>query len=258
MPRKKPPLSCIKRRKLRFLKEYKKENNLNGVFKLLPEYFPDGKYLTRDDYIIICGDFGGIWFGDKRDEEAISFYESKSYTVLFVDGNHENFDVLNHYPVTEWHGGKVHMIRSHVIHFMRGQILEIDGKSFFTFGGGISIDKHRRIPYVSWWPEEESSSKELDESFDKLKSVNYKVDYIITHAAPESIMRNELCKIHPMQKFDCLTEKFLYEIYMKTEFEMWFCGHYHFDAWVRSCKLQVLYNNIIKLAPGYPIAVKLS
>lgn len=227
------------------------------ISKLFPGSFPDGKSLTRDDYMIICGDFGGVWFGDERDDTRLEFYEEKKYTILFVDGNHENFDALNKYPVSEWHGGKVHMIRPNLIHLMRGQIFDIDGEKFFTFGGGLSIDKTRRIPYVSWWPEEEPSYNEINEALDNLEKVGNKVDYIITHAAPETIMRNELCKLQPMLKMDCLTEKFLNEIYQKIKFEMWFCGHYHMDVWLHSYKLQVLYNNIVKLKTGYPIANKI-
>ena len=62
----------------------------HDIAKLFPGSFPDGKTLTRDDYVIIAGDFGGVWFGDKRDDITLDFYEEKKYTVLFVDGNHEN------------------------------------------------------------------------------------------------------------------------------------------------------------------------
>lgn len=226
----------------------------NDIQKLFPGSFPDGKNLTRNDYVIIAGDFGGIWTGDKRDNERLMFYEEKKYTVLFVDGNHENFTALNSYSVQKWNGGNVHIIRDNIIHLMRGQIYEIDGKTIFTFGGGLSIDKEWRIPNISWWEEEWPSKKEIDEALDNLAKYNNKVDYIITHAAPRSVMRNELCQIHPMLKKDCATEKFLDEIYNNVDFKMWFCGHYHFDAWIHSCKLQVLYNNIIKLTDGYPIA----
>ena len=224
--------------------------------KLFPGSFPDGKTLSRDDYLIIAGDFGGIWNGGEHDKNCLEFYAEKKYTILFVDGNHENFDLLNAYPVEIWNGGKIHRITENVIHLMRGQVYEIDGKTFFTFGGGISIDKARRIPYVSWWPQEEPSVAETEEALENLGKYNNKVDYIITHAAPQSIMRNELSQIRSMMKMDCETEKFLDYLYndLKVEYEMWFCGHYHMDAFIRSCKLQALYNNIIKIAKCYPIA----
>ena len=95
--------------------------------------FPEQKDMTKDDYVIICGDFGGVW---NRDEESpqeafnMDWLEDKPYTTLFVDGNHENFDRLNSYPVEEWNGGKVHRIRKSVIHLMRGQVFKLEGKTF--------------------------------------------------------------------------------------------------------------------------------
>ena len=42
------------------------------------------------------------------------------------------------------------MISDSICHLMRGQVFDIDGKTFFTFGGGNSIDKAWRTPGVSW------------------------------------------------------------------------------------------------------------
>jgi hypothetical protein len=223
------------------------------IMKLMPESFPIGEKLTREDYLIITGDFGGIWSGGKSDQHVLDFYRDKKYTILFVDGNHENFFELNQYDVEEWKGGKIHRIDDNIIHLMRGQVFEIEGKSIFTFGGGLSVDKDSRIPYLSWWPEEWPSSKEMDEALKNLKSMNFNVDYIITHAAPETLVRNEINAIHPLLKKDCETEKFLEEIYEKVTFNNWFCGHYHLDAWFHKQKLMVLSHDIIKLSDGYPI-----
>ena len=107
------------------------------------DLFPDQKEMTKEDFMIICGDFGGIW--DKEvsggwETKMLDELESKPFTTLFVDGNHENFDRLYSYPVEEWNGGKVHKIRPSVIHLMRGQVFTIAGKKIFTFGGAKSHD----------------------------------------------------------------------------------------------------------------------
>ena len=70
--------------------------------------------LTPKDYLIILGDFGGIWDGSIWDDELLDWYEKQPYTVLFVDGNHENHYLLNKYPVEDWCGGKIHRIRQNV------------------------------------------------------------------------------------------------------------------------------------------------
>lgn len=105
--------------------------------------FPEQEEMCKDDYVIICGDFGGVWNKDKESKEEtmlMDWLDCKPFTTLFVDGNHENFDRLYQYPVEEWNGGKVHKIRPSVIHLMRGQVFNIAGKKIFTFGGAKSHD----------------------------------------------------------------------------------------------------------------------
>ena len=104
------------------------------------ECFPEQANMTKGDTVIIAGDFGGVWFGDSRDDETLDWLERLPFTLAFVCGNHENYDALERYPVAEWHGGKVHRVRPHVLHLMRGQIFELDGYLFFTMGGAKSHD----------------------------------------------------------------------------------------------------------------------
>lgn len=96
-------------------------------FKWLEQIDP---VLKEGDIIIVCGDFGIGFFQQKYSSEE-SFYDFISvqpYTVLFVDGNHENFNMLNSYPVEVWKGGYVHKLRHNLIHLMRGEIYIIEGK----------------------------------------------------------------------------------------------------------------------------------
>ena len=109
------------------------------IHTINPREFVEGRTLTRDDYVIICGDFGCIWDGGSGDRFWLNWLESEGWNTLFIDGNHENFDVLNQYPEETWHGGKVHRIRSNIFHLMRGEVFDIEGKSFFTFGGASSM-----------------------------------------------------------------------------------------------------------------------
>lgn len=99
---------------------------------------------TEKDFLIICGDFGFIFADDEEEKRVLDELEKRPYTILFVDGNHENFPAIFRYPEEIWNGGRVHRIRKNILHLMRGQVFEIDGKSFFTFGGAYSIDKEYR------------------------------------------------------------------------------------------------------------------
>lgn len=60
--------------------------------------FPEQKEMTRDDRIIICGDFGGVWSGSNEEEWWLNWLAQKNFTICFIDGNHEclnkNTDIL--------------------------------------------------------------------------------------------------------------------------------------------------------------------
>jgi predicted phosphodiesterase len=90
---------------------------------------------SENDYLIVCGDFGYIFLNDDREKAFLDYLETKPYTICFVDGNHENFPVIYSYPKELWHGGYIHRIRKNILHLMRGQVFEIEGKKIFTFGG---------------------------------------------------------------------------------------------------------------------------
>ena len=201
--------------------------------------------LTYDDYVIITGDFGAVWY-EKTLVHNLKYYTELPFTVLFVDGNHENFDLLNSYPVEMWHGGKVHKIKPNVIHLMRGQVFEIDGKTFFTFGGATSIDKFMRREGVSWWKEELPSGEELDEAIKNLKKHNNKVDYIITHSCGERALMYPPLKTRSFQMGRYPENQMLAYFEDIVDYGHWYFGHYHMDGDLND-RQTVLYQDIVQL-----------
>ena len=187
-----------------------------------PEYFPEQAGMTKNDVVIIAGDFGGVWFGDSRDDETLDWLERLPFTLAFVCGNHENYDALERYPVAEWHGGKVHRVRPHVLHLMRGQVFELESYRFFTMGGAKSHDTNHRINHISWWRQELPSDEEYSEALQNLERYNWQVDYIITHCAPTSIAL--MGSRH--NEADRLTD-FLQEVRERAKYHCWLFGHYH-------------------------------
>ena len=175
-----------------------------------------GLRIKKDDYVIVCGDFGLVW--DNKPEERYwrKWLDEKPWTTLFVDGNHENFELLNTYPVEEWHGGRIHRISEKIVHLMRGNVFSLEGASFFTFGGAASHDKEWRLPGLSWWPEELPSDEELRQANDVLTQCNNQADYIISHCAPSLIQG----RLNPTYKTDRLTEYFEY-VRETGKFKLW-------------------------------------
>ena len=82
----------------------------HGTFDLRKVvYFFKGREeeFSRDDYLIICGDVGVCGFMASDEAKTRDILRNLPVTVLFVDGNHENFEQLNSYAVEIWNGGKV-------------------------------------------------------------------------------------------------------------------------------------------------------
>ncbi|MGN0442324.1 MAG: hypothetical protein ACI4FO_06440 [Acutalibacteraceae bacterium] len=191
--------------------------------------------LSSGDILIVNGDFGiGFWNGRYWSEETFfDWISEQEYTVLFVDGNHENFNKLNEYPVELWNGGRVHKIRHNLIHLMRGEVYNIDGISVFAFGGGYSIDKYRRQENVSWWRQEMPSEEEYKNAEKNLQKVDYQVDYIITHTAPSesvyylSVMQRLAVNKNVVEEQPLNT--FLDHIRQKVTYKHWYFGHFHID-----------------------------
>lgn len=177
----------------------------------------------------------------------MDWLESLLFTLTFVCGNHENYDALERYPVDDWHGGKVHRVRPHILHLMRGQIFELEGYHFFIMGGAKSHDtedgilepgapdferkllmlqrKPRaryRVNHISWWAQEMPSEEEYAEARKNLAKIAWAVDYVITHCAPTSIALME----NRHNEADPLTD-FLQEVKEKTRYHYWLFGHYH-------------------------------
>lgn len=217
------------------------------IKKIDEESFPEQKLLTRDDMLIIAGDFGGVWTGDDGDDEILSMHDNRTYTTLFVGGNHENYDAIYKYPVEMWNGGKIHRIRDNVIHLMNGQVFTLEGRKFFVMGGATSVDKIWREEGVSWWPQEEPSEEEFREAFDNLAKVQNKVDYIITHTLPEKV-RNKVFSVYSdFLNYDSGVEKFLNLIIENIYYDKWFSGHIHIDREFPEYKIRILYNGVVKL-----------
>ena len=225
--------------------------------------------FTSNDYIIVCGDFGLCWAKNKEFNFNCKNFAQRSETVLWVQGNHENYDMIAEYPLEEWHGGLVrHIVRDKVILLERGQVFTIDGVSIFSFGGAASHDisdgildkddyvdeidylqaRYNFMRYktywrekgVSWWEQELPTPEEIDIGLKALNNVNNRVDYIITHCCS-----SEIEEILGIKDHNILTDFFNY-IDKFVDFKHWYFGHYHFDSNIDK-KHSCLYYNVVPL-----------
>ena len=63
--------------------------------------WPLGRELTRNDVVIVAGDFGYVWGGGNTDAYWLKWLEGRPWTMCFVDGNHENHRLLAAMPERE-------------------------------------------------------------------------------------------------------------------------------------------------------------
>lgn len=209
--------------------------------KLGMQSFPQQANMSKSDYVLICGDFGGVWDGGEHDKEAQDWVRQRPFTTLFIDGNHENHDLLDAMPIENWNGGKVHMVGDSIIHLMRGQVYTIDGKTIFTMGGAYSIDKPWRREGISWWSRELPDKDEYEEAMANLDRHGCKVDYIITHTAPLGLLRNTMYKNEPELELNTFLEK----VNQATKYKRWYFGHFHKD--MERGKYRAIYRDVIAL-----------
>lgn len=111
------------------------------IQKLAVKRFPEQKEMTKNDYVIICGDFGGVWDGSNEEKYWIKWLKNKNFATLFIDGNHENFDMLYSLPTVDFCGGTAHKVDNGIYHLIRGEIYTIDGKKSLSLAEPVRMIK---------------------------------------------------------------------------------------------------------------------
>ena len=200
--------------------------DMHGCLERL--YDKEFRKLKKGDVLIVCGDFGYIFDGSKTEKQVIDFFSKKKFVTAFVEGTHDNLETIFKCRTTVWKGGKVHRIKGNLLHMMRGQIFEIEGNTFFTFGGGESTDKDMRVDKGLWWREEEASPMEMADGARVLDEGGCKVDYIITHEPPSLVKSAILLRRGDSDRVNKLNG-YLEEIGRACTFKHWYFGSLHED-----------------------------
>jgi len=188
------------------------------------------RFGVLPNYLIACGDFGVPWSNnpdDPRDAYLTKWYGDKPYDIIVCPGNHENYNRISQMPKESYMGGTVRRFSKNIVFVEKNEILTIEGKVFFFFGGATSIDKGYRTPYISWWPEEDATYGDHRRAIDVMAD-NPIVDYVISHTCPESIV-GEFTKGFEGCDDACPTRRVLDYIAHNLNFSKWYFGHFHRD-----------------------------
>lgn len=226
-------------------------------------------HTKRSDVLIILGDSGLNYFGDKRDGRLKSKLLKLNITFACLYGNKENRPHnVGTYGIRNFCGGKVYYEPKYPnINFLiDGEIYNFDGREYLVVGGAHSVDKLRRIYKGEPYFEDEMPNEIIKHKVEKkLSNLNHKIYGILTHTCPikyipremflsirqKVVSSNKPNTIKPKKLFkpdiDRSTEIWLDRIEEETDYNIWFCGHYHIDKEID--RVVMLYNKIIPLNP---------
>ncbi|WP_151199537.1 metallophosphoesterase [Cryobacterium sp. LW097] len=114
------------------------------------------------EQLVVLGDFGFLWPGHNWgiDVDKLSRrLASMSQTIAFVDGNHESFDLLYTFPLSD---DGLRWIRPNIVHIPRGyRTVLASGATLAALGGANSIDIGHRVLGRSIWAEESITEADL-------------------------------------------------------------------------------------------------
>lgn len=99
--------------------------------------------------------------------------------LLFVDGNHEDFDWLLAKPLAE---DGTRPISASIRHLPRGLRWTWRGRTWLALGGAVSVDRAQRVEGESWWPQEEISEADVARAVE-----GGPVDVVIAHDSPAGV-----------------------------------------------------------------------
>lgn len=155
------------------------------------------KLAQQSKYSIQVGDVG-------FDYQELNDLDDGCHRI--IGGNHDNYDDLS-----------PHFLGDFGVHEV-----PLFGRIFFI-RGELSVDKARRTPGRSWWPQEELNYRQASDCVSLYKEV--KPDFVISHGCPESILEEFYTnddKLHPSA-----TSQLLEACYKIHAPRTWVFGHHH-------------------------------
>ena len=192
--------------------------------------------LKEGDILFQLGDFGILWDEEFTNEEMTNLKKlgNADFETIVILGNHENYDIIETLPITFHYGAECWYYKNSdmekPIYFPKaGEIMGIDGNRILCIRGAESTDKHLRVEGISWWKQEKLSVDEIDNIFEKLQSVNFQVDYVLSHTGPKSIVKEMMGPFLGYLK-SCQVSQVLEGVYFNLDKERlkgWYFGHFH-------------------------------
>lgn len=207
-------------------------------------------HLTADDVLIILGDVGLNYFGDRQDDRGKTELAALPCTFFCIHGNHEARPTPKlGYQQTTYRGGKVWAQDDYpnILFAIDGEVFDFAGKSCLVIGGAYSVDKYYRLARGWHWFEDEQPSPEIRQKVEAvLAQRNWQVDVVLSHTCPIQYEPIEVfLAMIDQRKVDKSTEEWLGKIEESLTYDKWFCGHYHTSKSID--KLRFMFEDFLEL-----------
>lgn len=208
--------------------------DIHGDVKPVIEFI-DEQELQSDDIIVLLGDVGLNFFGNRNgDGKKKQQLNSKGIQIFCIHGNHEKRpQTISTYNEYEWHGGIAYKESAYpnLIFAKDGEVYDLGGKKAIVIGGAYSVDKYYRIANNNyWWPDEQPSEDIKKTVEEKLNKLNWKIDIVLSHTCPAKYTPAEaFITSFSQDEIDHSTEEWLDTIEDKLSYDAWYCGHWHIN-----------------------------
>jgi len=148
--------------------------DIHGYFEAMIKV---NRFVNEDDIVIQVGDFG---VQHSMVMQWNHLYPAVKCPVYFIDGNHENFDIID-----EWPKDKVKEVAKNLFYIPRGMVMTMQGIRIGFLGGAESVDKawrRTKSPGQEWWAQERITEEDVARL---VKNVgDQPLDVLITHCPP--------------------------------------------------------------------------
>jgi 3-oxoacid CoA-transferase subunit A len=203
--------------------------------------------LAADDTVIVLGDAGINYFGNKRDEEPRKLIAKTPATIFCIHGNHERRpQAMDCYQEVLWNGGAVFQEPEYpnILFAKDGEMFDLDGIKAIVIGGAYSVDKQIRLEKGwSWFANEQPDVLTKAYVEQQLEALDWQVDVVLSHTCP---LRYEPVEVFldfvDQSTVDKSTEIWLDTIEQQLTYKRWYCGHYHTAK--RIDRLQFMFQDI--------------
>lgn len=197
-------------------------------------YFCYANETTLDDILIVLGDAGINYYASDKDYMLKDSLLQYPITFFCIHGNHEERpENIKTYKTKKFHNGIVYYEEDYpnILFAKDGEIYNFNNHKVLVIGGAYSVDKHFRKAYgYNWYESEQPSEKTKNKIVRVLKDLDNKIDIILSHTCPYKYLPREMFLEGVDQStVDNSTEYFLDKIEETTDYNLWYCGHYHTD-----------------------------